>query len=146
MDYSERVALLKRLRDMLVQQREKFRHYLDILDNEEEAIRTRDVDALETYVQLETSVLAEIQAFGKVIRPLESLYASAYPNQESQIPPLRDSLARLRDRVLERNEQNRALMRERIDELKKEVEELRLPNTRRSLYGAVESRMVDITT
>jgi DNA repair exonuclease SbcCD ATPase subunit len=131
---------------MLVQQREKFRHYLSILDNEEEAIRNRDVDALQTYVQLETSVLAEIHSFQKVIRPLESLYRSAYPEQESQIPPLRESLARLRDRVLERNEQNRALMRERIDELKREIRELRLPNTRKSLYGEVESRMVDITT
>ncbi|MFO8063909.1 MAG: flagellar export chaperone FlgN [Spirochaetota bacterium] len=146
MDHQERVALLHRLREMLVQQRDKFQHYLEILDNEEEAIRNRDVEALESYVRLETSVLGEIQAFQKVIRPLESLYRSAYPDEESQIPPLRASLSRLRSRVLERNEQNRALMRERIDELKKEIRELKLPNNRRSLYREVETRMVDITT
>lgn len=146
MDHQERVALLRRLRDMLVQQRDKFQNYLEILDNEEEAIRNRDVDALESYVRLETSVLGEIQAFQKVIRPLESLYRSAYPNEESQIPPLRESLSRLRERVLERNEQNRGLMRERIDELKKEIRELKLPETKHSLYREVESRMVDITT
>jgi len=146
MDHQERVALLRRLRDMLVQQRDKFQNYLEILDNEEEAIRKRDVDALESYVRLETSVLGEIQAFQKVIRPLESLYRSAYPNEESQIPPLRESLSRLRERVLERNEQNRNLMRERIAELKKEIHELKLPETKKSLYREVESRMVDITT
>ena len=146
MEYSERVAMLHRLRDMLVQQREKFQHYLNILDQEEDAIRRRDVEALEDYVQLETSVLAEINSFGKVIRPLESLYRSAYPEEESQIPPLRASLARLRERVLERNEQNRALMRERIDELKAEISRLRVPAGKPSVYAGVESRMVDITT
>ncbi len=146
MDYSERVAMLHRLRDMLVQQRAKFQEYLDILDNEQQAIENRDVESLEGYVQLETAVLGEIHAFQKVIRPLESLYRSAYPDEESQIPPLRASLARLRERVLERNEQNRALMRERIDELKKEISELKLPNSGKSLYRAAESRLVDITT
>ncbi|MFP4374712.1 MAG: flagellar export chaperone FlgN [Spirochaetaceae bacterium] len=146
MDYSERVAMLHRLRDMLVQQRAKFQEYLDILDNEERAIRDRDVEALEWYVQLETSVLGEIHAFQKVIRPLESLYRSAYPHEESRIPPLRASVARLRERVLERNEQNRALMRERIDELKREIRELRIPRAGTSPYRAAESRLVDITT
>ena len=146
MDYSERVAMLHRLRDMLVQQRAKFQEYLDILDSEEEAIRNRDVEALEGYTRLETSVLAEINSFQKVIRPLESLYRSAYPDEESQIPPLRASLARLRERVLERNEQNRALMRERIDELKREINDLKLPNTKKSLYRAAESHLVDIHT
>jgi flagellar biosynthesis/type III secretory pathway chaperone len=146
MDYSERVATLHRLRDMLVQQRTKFQEYLEILDSEEAAIRNRDVDALEGYVQLETAVLAEINSFQKVIRPLESLYRWAYPDEESQIPPLRASLARLRDRVLERNEQNRALMRERIEELKREISELKLPKAKKSLYAGVESRLVDITT
>lgn len=145
MDHSERVAMLHRLREMLVQQRAKFQHYLEILDSEEAAIRNRDVDALEGYVQLEASVLAEIHSFQKVIRPLESLYRSAYPNEESQIPPLRESLARLRAQVLERNEQNRALMRERIDELKREVTALKTPG-RKSIYRRIESGLVDITT
>jgi len=145
MDHSERVAMLHRLRDMLVQQRAKFQNYLEILDSEEAAIRDRDVDALEDYVQLEASVLAEIHSFQKVIRPLESLYRSAYPNEESQIPPLRDSLARLRAQVLERNEQNRALMRERIDELKREVSSLKTSG-RKSVYQRIESGLVDITT
>jgi len=131
---------------MLAQQRDKFQHYLEILDNEEKAIRNRDVDALESYVRLETSVLEEIQAFQKVIRPLESLYRSAYPDEESLIPPLRQSLSRLRARVLERNEQNRALMRERIGELKEEIRELKRPRSGTSLYREVESRMVDIST
>lgn len=146
MDYSERVATLHRLRDMLVEQRAKFQEYLEILDSEEAAIRNRDVDALEGYVQLETAVLAEINSFQKVIRPLERLYRWAYPDEESQIPPLRSSLARLRERVLERNEQNRALMRERIEELKREISELKLPKAKKSLYAGVESRLVDITT
>jgi flagellar biosynthesis/type III secretory pathway chaperone len=146
MDYSERVATLHRLRDMLVQQRTKFQEYLEILDSEEAAIRNRDVDALEGYVQLETAVLAEINSFQKVIRPLESLYRWAYPDEESQIPPLRASLARLREQVLARNESNRALMRERIEELKREISELKLPKAKKSLYAGVESRLVDITT
>ncbi|MFP3959522.1 MAG: flagellar biosynthesis protein FlgN [Spirochaetaceae bacterium] len=146
MEYTERLALLHRLRDMLTEQRSKFQQYLDILDKQEAAIRARDVEALYEYAELETSVLEEIQAFGKVIRPLQSLYRSAYPQGEQVIPPLRDSLGRLREQVLARNRHNRALLRERIEELKGEMQQARTPAPRRSLYAPAASGLVDITT
>lgn len=142
----ERVRILKRLRRMLLAQRNRFRQYLGILEHEERAILERDVDRLTRHVEIEQGIVREIFALQKVIGPLDELYRRAYPSGESEIPPLRESLRHLREQVLARNEANRALLRDKMADLKDQIERIRLPRNTKSPYGRVPApTMIDVT-
>ncbi len=147
-------AILKRLREMLVRQRDRFASYLSILEREEDAIRAGDADRLASYVELEQSVVAEIGVLRKVIDPLEDLYqasisaSSAPAAGDDGVDELKATLERMAREVLERNARNRALLREKVDELRMEIASLRRwPTARGPMAGAPPvATLVDITT
>jgi hypothetical protein len=153
-ELTERAAILRRFRELLVQQRAKFERYLLVLDHEKGDIEGGDVDALVAHVELEEQIVSEIFTFQKVIDPLEDLYRAAYPaaaakpgeDEASELPVLRDSLAELRGELLRRNAENRELLRRRMDVLRGEIAGLRMPmRSRRSVYAdSVEASLVDI--
>lgn len=131
----QRISLLKRLRSMLEIQRDKFRGYLNVLEQQETSIQKGDVTALEVQTQLEQQVVREILSVQKVIKPLDSMYKKAYPQQKQEIAQLQQSLDTLKTQVLQRNEQNRLLLSRQRDELKKKIESLRIPKARKSVYA-----------
>lgn len=142
-----RIALLKRLKGHLVTQRDKFRRYLDLLDSEEESIKSGDMNLLTLHVEMEKGIIEEIYAFQKVIDPLTEVYRVAYPQAEPEIPLLEASLQRAKQEVLERNERNRALLKKNLDILRQEIQSLRVPKRPKSPYGDVGApSMIDITT
>src|SRR5512138_457700 len=92
-ELERRVAVVKRFKELLERQRQKFRSYLGVLDRQKDDIEKGDVDALVAHVDLEQSIVSEIFTFQKSIDPLEDLYRSAYPAAEAEeIPELRRSL------------------------------------------------------
>lgn len=146
-DARERVAILKRLKDHLLGQRDKFQNYLELLDKEEDSIRNNDLNALAVQVEYERAIVEEIYAFQKVIDPLADLYRVAYPTREADVPSLQDSLEHLRVQVLERNEHNRLLLHEAMASLRQEIKALRLPRQAKSPYGDVDApSVIDIQT
>jgi hypothetical protein len=142
----QKVAVLKRLREMLVRQREKFSSYLQLLEKEEESIRRGDSDRLIAQVELERSIIADIFTLKKVITPLETLYQAAYPETESTIPRLKATLEAMSSEVVAHNARNRALLRDRMEELRKEIGSLRAWPRDGASFAEVVPRMVDITT
>ena len=142
-----RVAVLRRLKKHLLVQRGKFQSYLEVLNKEEESIRSGNLDALKVQVELEKGIVEEIYAFQRVIDPLQDLYRVAYPTSDPEIPPIESSLEHLRVRVLEHNEQNRVLLREAITDLRQEIRSLKMPKQAKSPYGDVGApSVIDITT
>lgn len=142
----QRVRILKRLRRMLLAQRDKFRQYLGILEHEERAILERDVDRLTRHIEIEQGIVREIFALQKVIGPLDDLYREAFPDGENEIPPLRESLRHLQEQVLKRNEMNRNLLREKMDHLREQIDQLRIPKAKKSPYGKTPPpTMVDLS-
>ncbi len=81
-EIEQRVAILRRLRETLATQREKFSNYLALLEKEQEIIQTGTLDKLESQVEVEQSIIGEIFTLQKVIRPLDELYRKAYPLKE----------------------------------------------------------------
>ena len=77
-ELDQRVAVLKRFRELLASQRDKFRSYMDLLDHQKRDIESGDVDALVAHVEAEQGIVAEIFAVQKVIAPLEDLYRAVY--------------------------------------------------------------------
>jgi DNA repair exonuclease SbcCD ATPase subunit len=142
----ERVSILRRLREMLLRQREKFQGYLDSLEREESAIAGGDVERLQAQLTYEREVVAEIRALAKVIRPLEDLYQAAYPEREDTVPALQAALRKMGARVQERSARNRAALKAKMEDLRMEISGLRAWPRPRSPFREVTPTLIDITT
>jgi flagellar biosynthesis/type III secretory pathway chaperone len=136
-EMSQRVAAVKRFRELLVQQRAKFENYLKVLDFERADIVSGDVDRLSAHVEIEEAIVSEIFTFQKVIDPLERMYRSAYPAAgASDLPELRSTLDELKAEVLQRNAENRALLKRKMDLIRAELAGFRNPlAARTSVYA-----------
>jgi hypothetical protein len=147
-EMGQRVAALRRFRELLVQQRAKFENYLKVLDHERADIESGDVDRLAAHVEIEEAIVSEIFTFQKVIDPLEQIYRAAYPAaaQDPELPELRGTLDQLRDEVLRRNAQNRTLLKRKMEMVRAEIAGFRNPlASRASVYARQgEGSLVDI--
>ena len=143
-DTQEKVAVLKRLREMLVRQRGRFQAYLDVLEQEASSIERGDAESLFLQVEMEQTIIAEIFALKKVIAPLEVLYQAAYPGTEETVPRLKAVLDSMGTEIASHNARNRELLRDRMEDLRSEIRALRTwPKT---AYPATAPRLIDITT
>ncbi len=147
-EVDERVAILKRFRQLLEQQRGKFREYLSVLERQRAMIETDNVDAMVSHAEIEQSIVSEIQTIQKVIDPMEAMYRSAYPAApDSEIPRLQTDLGALRREVLAQNEKNRELLKTHMTTLRQQVISLKNPYANKKSIYAQESRsaaVVDI--
>ena len=55
-ELNERVALLKKFRGLLEQQRAKFQEYLTVLEKQQDSISTENTDALLAHTELEQQI------------------------------------------------------------------------------------------
>lgn len=148
-EMGQRVAALKRFRELLMQQRSKFENYLMVLDHERADIESGDVDRLAAHVEFEEAIVSEIFTFQKVIDPLEQIYRAAYPAaaEDPELPALRGTLDDLKDEVLRRNAENRALLKSKMELVRAELAGFRNPlAARASVYARQgEAALLDIS-
>ncbi|MFH2115157.1 MAG: flagellar biosynthesis protein FlgN [Spirochaetota bacterium] len=168
-ELDQRVAVLKRFRELLASQRDKFRSYMNLLDHQKRDIESGDVDALVAHVEAEQGIVAEIFAVQKVIAPLEDMYRAVYTaggvgTEASQalagdttginasgdgphgISELKNTLETLKNEVVQRNAENQALLKQRMDMLRHQIMSVNNPYTKRkSVYTqAPEPENLDI--
>jgi hypothetical protein len=165
-ELDQRVAVLKRFRELLASQRDKFRSYMDLLDHQKRDIESGDVDALVAHVEAEQGIVAEIFAVQKVIAPLEDMYRAVYhagggegspshpadgtgskPGDGPQgISELQKTLDALKDEVVQRNAENQALLKQRMEMLRHQIMSVNNPYAKRkSVYAqAAEPENLDI--
>jgi FlgN protein. len=137
-EVDERIAILKRFRQLLQQQRQKFRDYLAVLEKQEEMIASDNVDAMVAHTEIEQSIVSELYTIQKVIDPLEEMYRTAHPGiPDAEIPKLRTDLEQLRGEVIVQNEKNRELLRSRMQVLRQKVVSIQNPYAKRnSVYAS----------
>lgn len=137
-DLQERVALLKKFRALLEDQRKKFQQYLTTLEKQAEAISQDNIDAVVAHTELEQSIVSEIASIQKVIVPFESMYKEIHPDAlESEIPRLQTDLDQLKTRVLEQNKINRELLKTHMVEVRQQIKELKNPYAKKtSVYAS----------
>lgn len=128
----ERVAILKRFRTLLEQQREKFREYLASLESQQSFIEINDTNALLAHAELEQQVVANIASLQKVIVPMSELYsssnaASVSAEGDESVRKVQDELYSLQTKVLAQNEKNRQLLRMSIELVKEQMASLKNP-------------------
>ncbi|MDR1575669.1 MAG: flagellar biosynthesis protein FlgN [Treponema sp.] len=146
-ELAQRVAILRRFRTLLQEQRDRFRRYLEVLDKQRELIESGSVDDMLNHVELEEQIVADIFSIQKVTDPLEEMYRtlvsgiSGAPPAESadDVPGLKAALEDLKNDAVIRSSRNRELLSRRMAALRSEINILRnnpyAANARRSVFS-----------
>ena len=159
-ELAQRVAVLKRFKTLLSQQRDRFRSYLDLLDKQQNVIESGSAEDLLTYVEIEEKIVADIFSIQKVIDPLEEMYYTVISGQSpvdipvkqenpDEVSGLKASLDKLKSEAVIRSTKNKELLSKRMLELRQEIKTLRnnpyAARGRRSSFGdANTASLVDI--
>lgn len=138
-ELEERVALLKKFRSLLEQQRNKFNEYLTVLEKQQDSITDENPENLLAHTELEQEVVKNLANLQKVIVPMRKMYqdANIAQNQETEsIEKIQNELSILQDKVLKQNEINRDLLRVHLEQIKTQIQNFKNPykNTR-SVYA-----------
>jgi hypothetical protein len=164
-ELARRVAVLKRFRTLLTQQRDRFRSYLEVLDRQKDIIEKGDAGELLAHVELEEKIVADIFSIQKVIDPLEDMYHAALSgfappragmatgsgqSLDDDVPDLKAALEGLKNEAVIRSSRNKELLSRRMAELRAEIKTLRNNPYAASARGASFSdgqaaSLVDIT-
>ena len=139
-EIDERVAVLKRFKTLLVQQRDKFREYLSVLEKQQTSITEENTDALIAHTELEQQVVSNIAGLQKVIVPMEEMYSSirssAPEGEKRALESIQKDLDRLQSQILVQNEKNRSMLRVHIAQIQTQMKALKNPyRGNRSVYG-----------
>ena len=147
-EIAERVAILKRFKTLLEQQRLKFREYLNVLEKQEKSISDENTESILQHTELEEAIIAEIFTIQKVIDPLEYMYTNICADTGSDIPRLKTDLDDLQQRVLDQNKKNRELLQNHITGLRQQVASLKRPYAHKeSIYAgtAYAAALIDLS-
>lgn len=135
-ELSRRVAVLKRFRELLTKQRDRFRDYLEALDKQKDVIEKGSAEDLIAHVELEEQIVADIFSIQKVINPLEDLYRTSFPEKEAEVPVLKAALEELKAEAIVRSGRNKELLSKRMSEIRSEIKNLRANPYAASRRGA----------
>ncbi len=146
-ELNERVALLRRFRSLLEEQRGKFREYLNVLEKQQNSITSENPEALLAHTELEQQVVKNIASLQKVIVPMAKMYKSSSSKagitEDAEIARIQNDLSDLQDKVLKQNAINRDLLRVHIDQLRTQIEGFKNPyKNNRSVYANAYSQPV----
>jgi hypothetical protein len=154
-ELSQRVAVLRRFRALLTEQRGRFQSYLDTLDRQQQLIETGTAEELIAHVELEEKIVADIFSIQKVIDPLDEMYRGLYADSAGpsgqaggggEVPRLKAALEELKNEAAARSVRNRDLLSRRMAEIRAEIKALRSNPYLKSSRSAVPSpTLVDIS-
>ena len=139
-ELDERVALLRRFRSLLEQQRNKFQEYLTVLEKQNDSITSQNAESLLAHTELEQQVVRNIANLQKVIVPMQKMYKAAVPmahtDEELSINKIQNELNDLQNKVLKQNQINRDLLRVHIETIRAQIQNFKNPYKNvRSVYA-----------
>ena len=139
-ELDERVAILRKFRSLLEQQRNKFREYLTVLEKQQDSISKENPESLIAHTELEQQVVKNITNLQKIIVPMSKMYKSGIPlahtDEDSNITQIQNELNDLQSRVLKQNQINRDLLRDHIENIRAQIQNFKNPYKNiRSVYA-----------
>ena len=140
----ERVALLRKFKSVLEQQRNKFKEYLSVLEKQQNSIESENPETILAHTELEQQVVKNISNLQKVIVPMSKMYKSLGVSQKQMpeiehIQNIQKDLADLQNKVLVQNQINRDLLRVHINQIKTQIQNFNNPyKNARSVYAQTE--------
>jgi len=155
-ELAQRVAVIKRFKELLVQQRERFRSYLAVLDRQQLLIGYGNAEEITAHVELEEQIVADIFSIQKVIDPLEIMYNTIGTDADglgtfitiNDVPGLKATLEELKTQAVVRSVRNRDLLSSRMEEINTDIQKIKnnpfISKTRFSLYQNATPATIDI--
>ena len=141
-ELDERVALLRRFKSLLEEQRGKFREYLTVLEKQQDSITDENPENLLAHTELEQQVVKNIANLQKVIVPMSKMY-KAKAGDDASIQKIQNDLSDLQDKVLKQNAINRDLLKVHIEQLRAQIAGFKNPyKANRSVYANVQAQSV----
>jgi len=138
-ELEERVAIVKRFKSLLEEQREKFREYLIVLESQQERIEQEDGDSLQAHAELGNQIVENIASLQKVIVPMQDLYLKKVgENSEDTISKIQEDLASMHKQVMAQNEKNRTLLQAHMNQIQMQIGKMARKNPyygKRSVYA-----------
>ncbi|MBR4600460.1 MAG: flagellar biosynthesis protein FlgN [Treponema sp.] len=141
-ELDERIAILKRFRKLLEQQRNKFQEYLMVLESQEGKITEENTDSIMAHTELENQIVKNLASLQKVIVPMQGMYNAIMPGvpvaDNARVEQLQLDLANLQKQVLAQNERNRSLLQSQMNKIKNQLGGMNLMNPyrgRSSIYA-----------
>lgn len=142
-EIDERVAILKRYKKLLEQQRSKFQEYLKVLENQQNSIVSENPENLFEHTVLEEQIIKNIESLQKVIVPMNELYRqtiAASGKQDSVISALKTDLSSLQKKVLAQNSKNQQILRTHLSQIRMQLNNFRNPYSfNHSVYAQKEN-------
>jgi hypothetical protein len=128
-EIKRRVAVLKRFKVLLLEQKQRLNSYIEILGKQKSIIENGKTEDILAYVDLEEKIITGIGALQKSIEPMRSLYQDIAGKTdgagEAEIPEISRALENLKTEAARRVEGNKALLQKRAAILGKELKNLR---------------------
>ena len=155
-ELAQRVAVVRRFKELLEQQRDRFRSYLAVLDRQQLLIGYGSAEEITAHVELEEQIVADIFSIQKVIAPLEIMYNTIGTDADglgtfitvNDIPGLQATLEDLKTQAVTRSAQNRDLLSDRMEEIDTEIQAIKnnpfISKARNALYQNVSPSLVDV--
>ena len=167
-ELSQRVAVLRRFKELMKAQRDRFQAYLFTLDKQKDVIERGSTDDLLRHVELEEKIVADIFSIQKVIDPLDKMYQTIraedpvksrvksgalrqiepIPGEQSgddEVFSLKEALDGLKTEAAARSQRNRELLSKRMAELRNEIKSLRSNSyARRNFDSSPGPSLIDI--
>lgn len=141
-ELNERVAILRRFKSLLEEQRGKFREYLTVLEKQQDSITSENPESLLAHTELEQQVVKNIARLQKVIVPMSKMY-KANAGNDASIQKIQNELSDLQDKVLKQNAINRDLLKVHIEQLRAQIAGFKNPyKANRSVYANVQTQNV----
>ena len=144
-----RIAVLKRFKSLLQEQREKFCQYLFVLERQEQEIEKSNVEAIVQHNEIENNIIENIVSVQKVIEPIEKMYYIINPAaSDGDVAKLKDDLGRLQVAVLKQNEKNQVMLQEKMGALNQEIAQFSFKTPyKKSVYAKDEdvANYVDVS-
>ncbi len=141
-ELNERVAILRRFKSLLEEQRGKFLEYLKVLEKQQDSITSENPESLLAHTELEQQVVKNIANLQKVIVPMSKMY-KAKAGDDASIQKIQNELSDLQDKVLKQNAINRDLLKVHIEQLRAQIAGFKNPyKANRSVYANVQAQSV----
>ena len=145
-ELEQRVAILRRLKTYLADQRTRLQSYLELLDSQHDAVASGDSKSLEAHLEAEGTLVSQIRQFQRVIDPLQRMYAVSVPDGDKDVGALEESLQSLREQAMERIDRMRDQVKTRMEDLRNEIASLRRPRNPGAYHSDPESSgLLDIS-
>ncbi|GMO47408.1 MAG: hypothetical protein Ta2G_02830 [Termitinemataceae bacterium] len=127
-ELKERIAIIRRFKALLMDQRRRFQQYLDVLDKQKGVIVDGRAEDIISHVELEEKIVADIFMIQKSLDPIQSMFKSAWAGSVSdavEIPQMSATVESLKVKAIELSRRNKEMLENRMIAVRNEMKSLR---------------------